>query len=49
MVLPKQRAYEIARRALEVKKHEERIRGEIEEKGRTLAEIVELYKWEKVQ
>jgi len=49
MVIPKDRAYEIARRALEVKKNEERIRGEIEEKGRTLAEIVELYKWEKVQ
>ncbi len=49
MVIPKDRAYEIARRALEVKKHEERIRGEIEDKGRTLAEIVELYKWEKVQ
>ena len=49
MVIPKERAYEIARRALEVKKHEDRIRGEIEEKGRTLAEIVELYKWEKVQ
>ncbi len=49
MVIPKQRAYEIARRALEVKKAEDRIRGEIEEKGRTLADIVELYKWEKVQ
>ncbi len=49
MVIPKERAYEIARRSLEVKKHEERIRGEIEDKGRTLAEIVELYKWEKVQ
>ncbi len=49
MVIPKERAYEIARRALEVKKHEERIRGEIEDRGRTLAEIVELYKWEKVQ
>jgi 3-hexulose-6-phosphate synthase/6-phospho-3-hexuloisomerase len=49
MVVPKQRAYEIAKRALEVKKHEERIRGEIEEKRRTLAEIIELYKWEKVQ
>ncbi len=44
MVIPRERAYEIARRALEVKKHEERIRGEIEDKGRTLAEIVELYK-----
>ncbi len=49
MVIPKQRAYEIARRALEVKKSEDRIRGEIEEKGRTLADVVELYKWEKVQ
>ena len=48
MVLPKRRAYEIARRALEVKKHEDRIRAEIEG-GKTLAEIVELYKWEKVK
>ncbi|AGK60358.1 3-hexulose-6-phosphate synthase [Archaeoglobus sulfaticallidus PM70-1] len=48
MVIPKKRAYEIARRSLEVKKHEDRIRGEIEDKGRTLADIVELYKWEKV-
>lgn len=48
MVVPKQRAYEIARRALEVKKHEDRIRAEIES-GKTLAEIVELYKWEKVR
>ncbi len=48
MVVPKQRAYEIARRALEVKKHEDRIRAEIE-CGKTLAEIVELYKWEKVR
>lgn len=49
MVLPKQQAYEIARRALEVKKHEERVRAEIVEKKRTLAEVAELYKWEKVQ
>jgi len=48
MVIPKKRAYEIARRALEVKKHEDRIRAEIES-GKTLAEIVELYKWEKVR
>ncbi len=48
MVIPKSRAYEIARRALEVKKHEDRIRAEIEE-GKTLAEVIELYKWEKVQ
>lgn len=49
MVLPKQQAYEIARRALEVKKHEERVRAEIVEKKRTLAEVSELYKWEKIQ
>ncbi len=48
MVIPKRRAYEIARRALEVKKHEDRIRAEIEG-GKTLAEIVELYKWEKIK
>ncbi len=48
MVIPKQRAYEIARRALEVKKHEDRVRAEIES-GKTLAEVVELYKWEKVR
>lgn len=48
MVIPKERAYEIARRSLEVKKHEERIREEIN-RGKTLAEIVDLYKWEKVQ
>jgi 3-hexulose-6-phosphate synthase/6-phospho-3-hexuloisomerase len=49
MVIPSERAYEVAKRALEVRKHEERIRGEIEEKGRTLAEVVELYKWEKLK
>ncbi|MDK2877211.1 MAG: 3-hexulose-6-phosphate synthase / 6-phospho-3-hexuloisomerase [Archaeoglobaceae archaeon] len=49
MVIPKQRAYEIAKRAFEVKKSEDRIRAEIEEKGRTLADVVELYKWEKVR
>ncbi len=49
MVIPKERAFEIAKRALEIKKHEDRIRWEIEEKGRTLAEIIELYKWEKVK
>ncbi|MEM3391493.1 MAG: bifunctional hexulose-6-phosphate synthase/ribonuclease regulator, partial [Archaeoglobaceae archaeon] len=49
MVIPKQRAYEIAKRAFEVKKAEDRIRAEIEEKGRTLADVIELYKWEKVR
>ena len=46
MVIPKERAYEIARRSLEVKKHEERVREEIR-RGKTLAEIMDLYKWEK--
>lgn len=49
MVVPREDAFEIAKRSLEVKKHEERVRAEIVDKGRTLAEIVELYKWEKVQ
>ncbi len=48
MVIPKKRAYEIARRSLEVKKHEDRIRAEIES-GKTLADVIELYKWEKVR
>ncbi len=48
VVIPKRRAYEIAKRSLEVKKHEDRIRAEIES-GKTLAEIVELYKWEKAR
>jgi len=46
MVVPAERAYEIARRALEVKKSEERTRTEIE-RGKTLSQVVDLYKWEK--
>lgn len=46
VVVPKERSYEIARRALEVEKNENRVREEIM-RGRTLSEIVELYKWEK--
>lgn len=46
IVVPKERSYEIARRALEVEKNENRVREEIK-RGRTLSEIVELYKWEK--
>lgn len=48
IVIPKKRAYEIARRALEVKKHEDRVRAEIES-GKTLADVIELYKWEKLK
>jgi 3-hexulose-6-phosphate synthase/6-phospho-3-hexuloisomerase len=46
VVIPAERAYEIARRALEVRKNEERIREEIR-RGGTLSEISELIKWEK--
>lgn len=46
VVIPKERAYEIARRAMEVKKNEDRVREEIR-RGKTLSQVVELYKWEK--
>ncbi|MDD1679814.1 MAG: bifunctional hexulose-6-phosphate synthase/ribonuclease regulator [Methanomicrobiales archaeon] len=46
VVIPAERAYEVARRALEVKKGEERIREEIR-RGGTLSEVCELQKWEK--
>ncbi|MGA9087243.1 MAG: bifunctional hexulose-6-phosphate synthase/ribonuclease regulator [Methanoregula sp.] len=46
VVIPRERAYEIARRALEVKKTEARIREEIR-RGSTLSAVSELIKWEK--
>jgi 3-hexulose-6-phosphate synthase/6-phospho-3-hexuloisomerase len=46
VVIPQERALEIARRALEVRKNEERIREEIR-RGSTLSEVTELIKWEK--
>jgi 3-hexulose-6-phosphate synthase/6-phospho-3-hexuloisomerase len=46
VVVPQERAYEIARRALEVRKNEERIREEIR-RGSTLSVVTELVKWEK--
>jgi 3-hexulose-6-phosphate synthase and related proteins len=46
IVVPKERAYEVARRALEVKKNEDRVRVEID-RGKTLAQVMDLYKWEK--
>ncbi|PWR71608.1 bifunctional hexulose-6-phosphate synthase/ribonuclease regulator [Methanospirillum lacunae] len=46
VVIPKERAYEVARRALEVKKTEDRIRAEIRD-GSTLAEVMNLLRWEK--
>lgn len=46
VVIPAERAYEIARRAREVQKGEERIREEIR-RGSTLAKVADLIKWEK--
>jgi len=46
VVVPRERAYEIARRALEVLKTEQRIREEIKH-GKTLSEVLSLQKWEK--
>ncbi len=46
VVIPAERAYEVARRSLEVRKNEERIREEIR-RGSTLSEVAELIKWEK--
>jgi len=46
MIVPRERAYEVARRAMEVKKMEDRVRVEID-RGKTLAQVVDLYRWEK--
>ncbi|MFZ3384629.1 MAG: 3-hexulose-6-phosphate synthase [Candidatus Methanoperedens sp.] len=46
VVIPQERAYEIARRSVEVEKNERRIRDEIK-KGKTLSEVLYLEKWEK--
>ncbi len=46
VVVPKERGYEIARRALEVEKNERRIRDEIR-RGKTLSQVLYLEKWEK--
>ena len=46
VVVPKARAYEIARRAKEVWKNEERVREEIK-RGKTLSQVLDLYVWEK--
>lgn len=46
VVVPRERAYEVARRSLEVKKSEERIRAEIRQ-GSTLAGVMNLLRWEK--
>ncbi|MHB8118005.1 MAG: 3-hexulose-6-phosphate synthase [Methanothrix sp.] len=47
VVIPKERAYEVARRAKEVKKTESRLYEEIR-RGKTLSQVANLKKWEKV-
>ena len=47
VVIPKERAYEIARRAKEVEKTEDRLYEEIR-RGSTLSQVIKLKKWEKV-
>ncbi|MBM3985446.1 MAG: bifunctional hexulose-6-phosphate synthase/ribonuclease regulator [Planctomycetes bacterium] len=46
VAVPAERAVEVANRALDVLEMENRVRGEIRA-GRTLAEVIELYRWEK--
>ncbi len=46
VVVPKERAYEIARRSVEVEKNESRIRDEIT-RGSSLSKVLRLEKWEK--
>ncbi len=46
VVIPKENAYEIARRAKEVEKTEKRLFEEIK-RGATLSEVMQLKKWEK--
>jgi len=46
-VVPKERAEEIANRAMDVRERENRYREEIK-RGRTLSEVLELEEWEKV-
>lgn len=47
IVIPEKRALEVANRALDVKEREDRIMEEIR-RGKTLSELEDLYKWEKV-
>ncbi|ADI73599.1 Dimethylmenaquinone methyltransferase [Methanohalobium evestigatum Z-7303] len=46
VVVPKERAYEIARRSKEIEKGEQRLYDEVK-RGRTLSDIAQLNKWEK--
>ena len=46
VVVPRERAVEIANRAVDVKEQEDRLRAEIEA-GSTLSKVLKLKKWEK--
>ena len=46
VVIPRERGYEIARRAKEVEKTESRLYEEIK-RGKTLSQVANLEKWEK--
>ncbi|HJJ92200.1 MAG TPA: bifunctional hexulose-6-phosphate synthase/ribonuclease regulator, partial [Methanocorpusculum sp.] len=46
VVIPRERAYEVARRAVEVLKTETRVREEIR-RGETLGSVAQLLRWEK--
>ena len=47
MVVPQAKAVEIANRAMYCLEAENRIRAEINDGGGTLAQVADLYKWEK--
>lgn len=47
VVVPKERGLEIAKRALQVKEMENRIREEIR-RGSTLSKVIDIYKWERL-
>lgn len=47
VVIPRERAQEIANRAVDVKEQEDRLRAEIE-RGSSLSKVLKLKKWEKV-
>jgi 3-hexulose-6-phosphate synthase/6-phospho-3-hexuloisomerase len=47
IAIPRAQAVQIANRAQDVLEKENRVRREITEEGKTLADVIELYKWEK--
>ena len=47
IAVPRAQAVQIANRAQDVLEKENRVRREIVDLGKTLADVIELYKWEK--